>query len=1263
MAIIEKNSPSVIFMGMSSFWTAFFKDSSTLEGLYNATSSLLGERYLNLMEVFLNASLKETPLFNKEDWKLLILSSNELTFDPTIYSYAETNAVNGKLTFTSRLEGSSYDNHFIQVSDLQTLNAVEKDLYVTSGIYNKFFITGIENHRSNWIFVVQNDAPVVDAVSLVNKRVITSKPISSYVVSSDIEITFFRENQEHTVTLLSSTTTGNTSLGQLVVNLQDAIDASTLTGVTVNSFGDYLIFEVTEGTLQLYDANEAAEEIYLIAFPFDITAFVPPGRESEFIWYQTNSLTLRTEGYSPAGSEYRFAIEDNLVDCKYIYNSLFNPTVALEPVRHFRIGKFLEKNYIYFLDNPFALTNVAFRDLGSIKEMALWMSDISYDRLNLFLNYGYQINVYEESSESYRNFLQGVFFYFTHGPQVKRVASALNIIAGIPVVSSDDEIVLSVQTTVSNHVIKTDQNTYTLPLACTPSVTVGDQLKAFDCVTDVFLVEDYINNPNWFDNIIIPEMLMPGTKYYHRWSVPHLHIPNIGDLGFVVGELSTDGAVVTTDRIRGQGVNSFRLIGDANFSIELDSTGVIHTVTITEAITADNNSLDDLIFDFKTALKQIKGIKVKGSGPNDFVLGSDASFVLTYLGTNYSISVTAAATADNLNMADLVSDLNDSLLDAGVTLVSVTSFDGLALSFVPVYDFDISLTNINLTAQIELGIPTSYSLTNCAITGDIDTYTISFASTRTIGSQALVSITDANVIAREQLGMDIFELGSGDLIGIDGDPSRGWKIMDSYLKYNLFRIKYNIGLVPSFRSIDDLNNLVLEGRPIYTFGIAIPEMHLEDSIPNVEATVDDVEDFINNNNSSMVVAEQTLPTYGNVMFLNSEGYLNEYIGGSNKTYQNFSPVPMFASLPNTSLIGGNLMFRAPISTGRIGYENHIIHVSNMAGLSPILSAKFPTPGIYNEGNTLGGVTTSYTIIGFSFYSGMFSREDILPFLNGEKLAAVNPHADFCLVVEHLISGGLVNYAIPEGHILQTLGFSNSANNDLFEILTISYNVSFLFNQMVDVIWFSSRGNALTPENATVGPFFVPATFRIKPGISNINKRWYFLVPDGLSIGASVNAAMSATINDEDIFPFSPVLNPANELNTWTQAGGPISLTTKATSGNPIYYGEKYSMNTLDPSNNATDYYASIVGFLRMDNQNTTEDTIGGGDFVEFGSPNLLIGGLGTPLSDDPLDPLNTFYIGGPLTFSVIGGNLIGIPPLDQFGGYTETELTILQIPL
>jgi hypothetical protein len=77
---------------------------------------------------------------------------------------------------------------------------------------------------------------------------------------------------------------------------------------------------------------------------------------------------------------------------------------------------------------------------GTIKQLAFWVPEVELDKFNLYYHYGYLLNRFEISSETYKAFLRGIMHLYTHGPVFERMVSGMNVVAGYPLIRQDGEL-------------------------------------------------------------------------------------------------------------------------------------------------------------------------------------------------------------------------------------------------------------------------------------------------------------------------------------------------------------------------------------------------------------------------------------------------------------------------------------------------------------------------------------------------------------------------------------------------------------------------------------------------------------------------------------------------------------------------------------------------------------------------------------------------------------------------------------------------------
>ena len=273
---------------------------------------------------------------------------------------------------------------------------------------------------------------------------------------------------------------------------------------------------------------------------------------------------------------------------------------------------------------------------GKVKQLSLWVPEVSVDRFTLYYNYGSLLNRFEASSETYREFIRGIMYLYMSGPILQRIEAALNVAAGYSLARDDEEVLQEYfngkddegaldgavlagdQFTTPSHtfgeidvggkliilnpinavnkgvflienvvdantvelessygmvpegglswilsrnyqkVITTDQRVYTYPFNVPIRVDIEDDLNwgiltfsAFEVLTEAFIVADYIEDPNWWHNKVIPQLLWDNPLVRRRAStrlVPHIVDPSdlaqIDDPGLYI-DGDDDGVIAT----------------------------------------------------------------------------------------------------------------------------------------------------------------------------------------------------------------------------------------------------------------------------------------------------------------------------------------------------------------------------------------------------------------------------------------------------------------------------------------------------------------------------------------------------------------------------------------------------------------------------------------------------------------------------------------------------------------------------------------------
>ena len=120
MSLDTGDKNSVLFRGLSGFWQKFFKDAKDIEAYYQASEIYLGQVYLDLLSSILNIGIVDTPVFNREYWKLFTIKETELNFS------AGATATDSRYLYDMPAETASVD--FLQNAILEPSIVLEREV-------------------------------------------------------------------------------------------------------------------------------------------------------------------------------------------------------------------------------------------------------------------------------------------------------------------------------------------------------------------------------------------------------------------------------------------------------------------------------------------------------------------------------------------------------------------------------------------------------------------------------------------------------------------------------------------------------------------------------------------------------------------------------------------------------------------------------------------------------------------------------------------------------------------------------------------------------------------------------------------------------------------------------------------------------------------------------------------------------------------------------------------------------------------------------
>lgn len=528
--------PHSFLHGLSDFWTRFFADADQLDSLYQGAAILVGQAYLDLLGAVLNLSLRDAPVFNKEYYKLVLIREDQVAFRRGAASNDDrwlVQLTDGLVAF------QSLDNRVIEPTvSFQENN--DYDLGATTVRFKKDITDPLHDGNPSLGFArrivdVATGGSFDDSLRPVGTKWVTRgvyKGDTLRLLDVSVDLTQQRKRADYSIVLVRdtalyvdvSTPLPNTGAAQNFVILREpsnpVVEFEPL--VFVANVASMVHTRIDQGSIRIYakrvsDGQDVVEGV-------DYTVDYEKG------------IVYRLTTWSASSSN----------KINYTWQQEVWPNSGGAPPRFSTTG--------IVLKTPLSGAAVTTR----VFQLALWAPDASVDRMNLANNYGSLVGVTQPSSENYRALLRGIFQLYLLGPVVERIESALNVILGLPVIRDDGETFISLDLSspdfnrINTHRPTTNTTaSYDFPKS-TPlrtDLTTGYTFVSFEPLTTAITVTDYIQDPTWWHNAVIPpelfstvggaEIPSPSRRTSSPRYVKHVigaeDNPKIGDPGLKIG--------------------------------------------------------------------------------------------------------------------------------------------------------------------------------------------------------------------------------------------------------------------------------------------------------------------------------------------------------------------------------------------------------------------------------------------------------------------------------------------------------------------------------------------------------------------------------------------------------------------------------------------------------------------------------------------------------------------------------------------------------
>lgn len=528
--------PHTFLHGLSDFWTRFFVDADQLDSMYQGAAILVGQAYLDLLSSVLNLSLKDAPVFNKEYYKLVLIREDQARFVRGASSADdrwEVVLTDGVVSFLS------LDNRVIEPTvsfqqnndyDLGT-GVVRFKQDPTDPLHDGNPTPGFARRQVD----IETGGTFDDSTRLTTETWGGTRGVYKgdvlRLLDVSVDLTQQRKRADYPIALVRDT--------MLYVDVATSLPLAPATQnyvilrrpATTQVQFEQMTFVSDVATLVHSRIDQGSVRVYAkrVSDGADVVEGVDYSIDYERgILYRTSTWV--------AGSA-------NKID--YTWMQEVWPNAGGAPPRFSQTGVVLK--------TPLAGAAVTTR----VFQMALWAPDALVDRMNLANNFGSLVGITQPSSENYRALLRGIFQLYLLGPVVERIESALNVILGLPVIRDDGEVYLNTDLSPADvnriTTLRPSTNTqavYEFPKS-TPlkSFEPGYVFQSFDPLTTAVTVTDYIQDPNWWHNLVIPpelfstqggaEVPSPTRRTASPVFIKHVigaeDHPKIGDPGLKIG--------------------------------------------------------------------------------------------------------------------------------------------------------------------------------------------------------------------------------------------------------------------------------------------------------------------------------------------------------------------------------------------------------------------------------------------------------------------------------------------------------------------------------------------------------------------------------------------------------------------------------------------------------------------------------------------------------------------------------------------------------
>lgn len=208
-----------------------------------------------------------------------------------------------------------------------------------------------------------------------------------------------------------------------------------------------------------------------------------------------------------------FKLPERTTKISFIMNRPMLPSISLSQGVHFEINE--DYTEISFF-KPLAELGFPQRVTSDgVTQFALWASNVCIDEDVIYSQFGRAVGMTTDRAiGNYKDFINGLYFLYSHGPVINYIQAGVNLALGIPTVRANEKVMSVLQNPINGHwEILTATNFYDIPYGFQPDIAVGDALEEGTQMINWVDIRDYQKSGEWWYNTFIPGELTGGVQY------------------------------------------------------------------------------------------------------------------------------------------------------------------------------------------------------------------------------------------------------------------------------------------------------------------------------------------------------------------------------------------------------------------------------------------------------------------------------------------------------------------------------------------------------------------------------------------------------------------------------------------------------------------------------------------------------------------------------------------------------------------------------